>query len=262
MSDKLKNYLGIAVIISILVLSFSAWSYTRSYSKSIEPSSFRSFSVSGEGKVITVPDVAEFTFSVVTEGGTDIAGLQSDNTKKINQAIAFVKSNGVDVKDIKTQSYNLTPRYQYYSCPGPIRSGNGGVEPCPPPEIVGYTIIQVVLVKVRDFTIIGGILAGIVENGVNIVSQLNFTIDDPDQPQNEARAEAIVKAKEKAKSIAKTAGFNLGRLLSISESGRTPPPVFFRESALGMGGDSVSAPTIEPGSQEVVVNVTLSYEIK
>ncbi len=258
MSDKLKNYLSIAVIISILVLAFSAWSYTRSYSKSIEPSSFRSFSVSGEGKVVTVPDVAEFTFSVVTEGGTDIAGLQSDNTKKVNQAIAFVKSKGVDVKDIKTQSYNLTPRYQRYSCPRVALEA----EPCPPPEIVGYTIAQTTLVKVRDFTVIGDILAGIVENGVNVVSQLNFTIDDPDQPQNEARAEAIVKANKKAKSIAKAAGFRLGRLLSISESGGVPLPVFFRESALGMGGVSVSSPTIEPGSQEVVVNVTLSYEIQ
>ncbi|MCP6720050.1 MAG: SIMPL domain-containing protein [Patescibacteria group bacterium] len=256
MSDKLRNYLGIAVIISILVLASSAWSYTRSYSKSIEPSSFRSFSVSGEGKVITVPDVAEFTFSVVTEGETDIAGLQDENTGKVNQAIAFVKSSGVDDKDIKTQSYNLTPRYQRYSCPRAAVEA----EPCPPPEIVGYTITQTILVKVRDFTVIGNILAGVVQSGANTVSQLNFTIDDPDQFQSEARAEAIAKANEKAKSIAKAAGFRLGRLLSISESGRTPPPVFFREAALGVGG--AVTPDIEPGSQEVVVNVTMSYEIE
>ena len=257
MKENIKNYLGVAIIIAILVVAVSAWSYVRSYSKSIEPSSFRSFSVSGEGKVITVPDVAEFTFGVVTEGGTDIAGLQDENTGKTNQAIAFVKSNGVDAKDIKTQSYNLTPRYQRFSCPRAALEA----EPCPPPEIVGYTITQSVLVKVRDFTTIGNILAGVVRSGANTVSQLNFTIDDPDQPQSEARAEAIAKANEKAKSIAKAAGFRLGRLLSISESGRTPPPIFFREAALGVSA-APAAPTIEPGSQEVVVNVTLSYEIQ
>lgn len=257
MTEKVKNYLGIVLIISILVVAFSAWKYVRYYGQSIEPSSFRSFSVSAEGKVVAVPDVAEFTFSVITEGGTDIASLQGENTEKTNQAIAFVKSNGVDAKDIKTRSYNLTPRYQRFSCPRAL----GEVEPCPPPEIVGYTITQAVLVKVRDFTTIGTILAGVVQGGANTVSQLNFTIDDPDEPQGEARTEAITKAKEKAKSIAKVAGFRLGRLLSISESGRTPPPIFFREAALGVSA-APAVPAIEPGSQDVVVNVTLTYEIQ
>jgi len=258
MSTKIKNYLGVALVIAVLVTAFAAWNYSSSYSRSIEPSSFRSFSVSGEGEVVVIPDVAAFTFSVVTEGGTDIASLQSENTEKMNGAIQFVKSNGVDDKDIKTKNYNLTPRYQYFSCP---RLQTGEVEPCPPPEIVGYTITQGVQVKVRDFTKIGIVLAGVVENGANTVSQLNFTIDDPEQVQAEARTEAIEKAKAKAKSVAKAAGFSVGRLLSVSESGPGFSPVVFREfAALSVSG--AAAPTIEPGSQDVTVKVTLTYEIR
>jgi uncharacterized protein len=255
MSEKTKNYLGVAVIISILIVAVSAWSFSRSYSRSIEPSSFRSFSVSGEGEVVAVPDVAEFSFSVITQGGTNIAELQSTNTEETNAAIDFVKSQGVEARDIKTREYNLEPRYQFFSCPR-----DGG--PCPPPEIVGYTITQTVLVKVRDFTKIGDILGGVVDAGANSVSQLNFTIDEPEEIQNQAREEAIEQAKEKAKSIAKAAGFSLGRLLSISESGGvTPPPIVFRESALSVDSGAF-APTIEPGSQEVTVRVTLTYEIR
>ncbi len=262
MTEKIKNYLGVAIIATILIVAGSAWKYVRYYGQSIEPSSFRSFAVSGEGKVVAIPDVAQFSFSVVTEGGKDIAKLQKENTEKVNSAINFVKSSGVQAKDIKTSGYNLNPRYQNYSCPVLL----GGIEEnrvCPPPEIVGYTITQTILVTVRDFGKVGEILGGVVEKGANSVSQLNFTIDDPTAVQNDAREEAIAKAKEKAKAIAKAGGFGLGRLLSIDEGGYTPVPYYARAD-IGFGGalEKAAPPSIEPGSQDVTVTVSLRYEIR
>lgn len=254
-NENIKGYLYIALIVALLVASFSVWSYVNSYGKSIQPSSFRSFAVTGDGKAVGVPDVAVFNFSVITEGGKDVGALQTQNTENANKAIAFVKSDGVDPKDIKTSSYRIDPRYQYSSC-----GKDGGV--CPPPEIVGYTITQSVEVKIRDFSKIGGILSGVVKNGANSVSGFQFTIDDPTKVESEARAEAIEKAKAKAEAVAEAGEFSLGRLLSIDEGGNYPRPIYY-ESAAGMGAATKSAaPTIEPGSQEVDVTVTLRYEIK
>lgn len=262
MNQKIRDYVGIALIIAMLVVAAAAWQFVAAYGKQIQPSSFRSFSVSGEGKVVAVPDVAEFTFSVVTQGGTGIAALETQNTDAVNKAIAFVKSEGVDQKDIETQNYDLSPRYQYYNCAHPESS----VQPCPPPDIVGYTITQTVQVKVRDFTKIGDIFSGVVKSGANTVSQLSFTIDDPTSVQDEARAQAIAKAKAKAQSVADAGGFSLGELLSINESGAPGPMPMYAydsKSVLGMGGASVSAaPSIQPGSEDVVVDVTMTYEIR
>lgn len=260
--EKTKRYLYIAIIVGVLVVAFSTWSYVSSYADSIQPGSFRSFSVSGEGKVVAVPDVAQFDFSVVTEGGKDLGSLQAENTKKVNTAIDFVKSKGVDVKDIKTQNYSISPRYQTYNCYRPLELS---VQPCPPAEIVGYSVSQNVQVKIRDFAKIGDILGGVVNAGANAVSQLQFTIDDPEAVRAEARTEAIAKAKVKAKLMARAGDFGIGRLLGIDESGQ--PPIYY---AYGMGGDlmmkensiAVPAPTIQPGSQDVTVNVTLRYEIR
>lgn len=257
MTEKVKNYLGVAIIIALLAFAFAVLSYVNAYSKSIEPSSFRSFSASGEGKVVAIPDVAKFTFSVITEGGTDIAKLQKENTDKVNKAITFIKSKGIEAKDIKTESYNLNPRYQYFSCP---KAGG----PCPPAEVVGYTITQTLSVKIREFSKIGEVLSGVIQNGANSASELNFTIDDPTEVQNKARAEAIMKAKAKAKAIAEAGEFRIGRLLSINEGGYYPPIY----EKFGRGGDfagveaALPVPTIEPGSQDVIVNVTLQYEIE
>ncbi|MFA5954027.1 MAG: SIMPL domain-containing protein [Patescibacteria group bacterium] len=259
MNSKIRDALGVVLILSLLAVSVGVIGYVKTYSRVSEPTSFRSFSVNATGKAVAVPDVAKFTFSVITEGGKDVADLQKKNTEKTNATISYLKEQGLDAKDIRTSGYNIYPRYQYYPC--------NGVGPCKAPDITGYSVSQSVEVKVRDFSKAGTVLSGVVSKGANSVSDLNFTTDDPTAVQDEARAEAIQKAKVKAESIAKAGGFRIGRLLSIDESngGNTPQPY-----AYGMGGgvggggaDKVAAaPTIEPGTQDVNVTVNLQYEIK
>lgn len=259
--DKAKEVMYAAIIIALMAGAYAAISFVNSYSRSIQPSSFRSFSVFGEGKVIAIPDVAQFSFGVIIQGGKDIAKIQKENTDKVNKAIEFLKSKNVDSKDIKTQNYSLDPQYQYYEC----RFAAGETKPCPPPVIVGYSISQNVSIKVRDFSKIGDTLSGVIQNGANSVSQLSFIIDDSNELKNQARAEAIEKAIKKAKSIAKAGGFELGRLLSIEEGGYNPQSIYSYAKGMGMGSvsaDSASVPSIEPGSQEININVNLKYEIK
>jgi len=257
--SRLKNILAGAGVVALAVFAYAAIVYVQAYSRAIEPSSFRSFSVSGEGKIVAIPDVAQFTFSVIVEGGTDIAQIQNENVEKTNNAIKFVKSRSVEDKDIKTQGFTISPRYQHFSCPR-----DGGI--CPPSEITGYSVTQTVQIKVRDFAAIGDIIAGVVDNGANSVSRLSFTIDNPEELQVQAREEAIHKAQKKADEIAKAAGFRVGRLLSLQEGGGFIPTSFFTErDAFGIGGavpQAASSPTIEAGSQEVTITVTLRYEIQ
>jgi len=263
MNTRIKDALAVALIAGIVLFGYVAWRYVDAYSKSIEPASFRSFSVSAEGEIVAIPNIAQFTFSVITQGGPNITNLQTQNIEKTNNAVAFVKSQGVEEKDIKTQNFSLDPRYQYYNCAS-NRALLEGAEACPPPDIVGYTITQTVQVKVRDFTKVGTIVSGVVEHGANSVSQLSFTIDNPDMLESEARTSAIQKARGKAEAVAKAGGFRVGRLLSIYESGG-PIPVFNEKTDFGRGGAVPSVaptPTIEPGSREVKVSVTLQYEIQ
>lgn len=268
METKIKNYLGIAAIIVLFAFALAALSYVNTYSKSVQPSSFRSFTVSGEGKVVAVPDVAQFSYQVITQGGTNVAALRQENTKKSNDIIQFLKDNGVDKKDIQTTGLMIQPRYQTYACDyRSITPGGSVPQPCPPASIVGYEIIQSVSVKIRDFEKSGTILGGIADKGANSVSQLNFTVDDPTKLQDQARTDAIAKAKEKASAIAKAGGFGLGKLLNIQE-GYSPTPYFYSKDAFGRGGEGVpapamaEAPVIEPGSQEIRVSMTLTYEIQ
>lgn len=254
MDKKIKNYLGISIIAVLFIFIAVSAAYVYFYSKSVAPSSYRSFSVSGEGKVVIVPDIARFSFSVITEGGLGVADLQLTNTTKANKVLEFLAAQKIDKKDIKTEGYSLSPRYQYFDCK------KNGV--CPPAEIVGYSVSQTVSVKIRDFTKIGELLSGVVSNGANSVSDLTFTVDDLVAVQNEARQEAIKQAKEKAESIAKAGCFHIGKLLSVQEGGLYMPMYDTVGYGRGGGAESAAAPAIEPGSQEITVSMNLSFEIR
>ena len=252
--EKIKNIVSTLVVIAVLVVAYSAYSYSKTYSDSMM---LRSFSVTGEAKVNAVPDVAEVNLGVVTEGGSDVSKLQEQNTAKMNKIIDYLKGQKIEAKDIKTTGYNLEPRYQYSVC-------RGG-EVCPPPAIVGYTVRQNATVKIRDFKIIGKVLQGVVTNGANSVSQLNFTFDDMDSLLGQVKGEAVKKAQLKAEALAKTAGFRLGSLLSIEDNGMPYQPVYGMGGAvdMAMAKSSIApAPAIEPGSQDLTASVVLRYGIK
>ncbi|MAF36604.1 hypothetical protein CL622_05810 [archaeon] len=251
MNTKIRDYLGISGIIAMLLVAIASVNFVNVYDKSIEPSSFRSFVVSAQGEAVAIPDIAEFSFSVITEGGKDITTLQTKNSESVNRAIEYIKNQGVDEDDIRTISYNVNPRYERVVC----RTGA-----CPPAQIAGTTVTQSVSVKARDLSKAGVLLAGVVDNGANSVSGLTFTVDDLTEIQNEARAEAFKKAKEKAKDIAKAGDFKVGRLLAVDENVPGFSPIAF-----GRGGAvslESAVPNIQPGSEEISVTINLTYEIQ
>jgi uncharacterized protein YggE len=248
-NESIKKYIGYSVVVVLLTFAIASLSFAFSYPGSTTETG--TFSVSGEGNAIVIPDIAVINFSIVSEGGDDISVVQNENTLKSNQAISFLKDQGIDSKDIKTINYSLRPRYEFPNCKSGQRCER---------QLVGYTITNSIQTKIRNFDLIGGTLTGLVSKGVNNLSSVNFSIDDPEEAQNEARVEAIKQAQSKARSTAKAGGFRLGRLLNVSENGVNPPVMFraFAESA----DTSSATPTIEPGSEEVKVTVNLTFEIR
>lgn len=206
-------------------------------------------SVSGEGKVFAKPDVALVSFGVTTQGRTTAEAIK-DNTEKMNAIIQAVKDLGVEEKDIQSTNYNLYPQYNYTEISGR--------------KFEGYTLDQNIQVKIRDFSKTGDVLSKATEKGANVVGSLQFTIDNPEQLRQEARAKAIEQAKENAQNLAKVSGIKLGKLINVYEN-YNPSPMLFKDVAIGMGGaspESAPAPTIQPGQQEINVTINLTYQVK
>ena len=66
----------------------------------------RTLTVSAQGKTTATPDLAEISFSVVSQG-KDPNALNADNNQKMSAVINFVKSLDVASSDIATTNYDL-----------------------------------------------------------------------------------------------------------------------------------------------------------
>lgn len=259
--DNYKKWFWSSAILSVLVLALSAWIYASSYSKMVQPGAYRNFAVSAESRVTAKNDIAEFSYGVLIEGGKDISQIKKQSDELTAKIQKTLKDEGVDLKDVKTVSYNLEPRYQNYNC---AVSLNSEAAPCKPAEIVGYTLSQTDLVKIRDLSKVDKIVSGVVAGGANNVSQLTFTVDDQTALKTQAKAEAIKKAIEQAKVLASAGGFKIGKIISIDEVGVSPVAYDRAMEYSGMMAKAVT-PTVSSlnsGSGEIVSSVIVRFEIK
>lgn len=204
------------------------------------------FDVTGEGKVSVKPDVASVNVGIRSQGSTVKIAQDQINTV-INKVSQAVKSLGVDAKDIQTTNYSIYPDYDY--------SGSSQ-------RIKGYSASTNLSAKVRNTDKVNSVIDAATSNGANEISGINFEVDDKTKAENEAREKAVADAKSKAENAAKIAGFKLGRIVNYSENfGDFPRPIPMR--AMALENKAQGSPTqVEPGSTEVNVTVTLSYEIQ
>ncbi len=212
--------------------------------------------VTGTGEVFAVPDIATFTYTV-DEEGKDVAEANNKSSAKNNAVMKYLKDNGIEDKDIKTEGYNANPKYDYnqivcikYPCPSSS------------PKLVGYEVTQTVSVKVRNTDKAGDILSGVGALGVSTISSLSFTIDNEDAIKAEARTKAIEDAKAKADLLAKNLGVKILGVSGFYEdaSGTNPYPVAYAMDAK-MASAPV-APDIAKGQNKVTITVNVTYRIK
>lgn len=207
--------------------------------------------VSDTGEIYVKPDLALTTFSVTNEAKTVTEAINK-NTEKMNAVIGFIKDQGVEEKDLKTTTFNIYPRYEWYE--------KIGIPPYPQGRrvLVAYEVRQSLEVKIRDMEKIGDIIQGATDSGANQVGDLQFTVDNLDEFRKQAREQAIEKAKAKAGELASQLEVNLVRITNFSESG-VVPRYYELEKAVGMGVEEV--PQIETGENKIEVTVTITYEI-
>lgn len=218
-------------------------------------------SFSGEGKIFAVPDIAAVSFSIITESPTSKVA-QDQNSEKSEKIVKFLKNQNIEDKDIKTTSYSIYPQYSY---PKPLPLG---IESATYPEyypsnpkITGYQVNQSFELKIRNLEKVSAMLDGLVTAGANNIQNLGFQVDNEDKLKEQARELAIKDAKEKAGALKKQLGIRLGKIVNYNEGGYYP--VYFKAEALdnrdGVGSGGPSVPT---GENEIVVQVTITYQIK
>lgn len=204
--------------------------------------------ISATGEVTRVPDLAIISAGVQTLQPTASAAIE-ENAARMERVRAALKRAGIDDKDIQTSTISLNPEYQY--------------DQNKPPRLTGYRATNTVNVKFRDLKRSGAILDALVAEGSNQISGPNLTIDKPEAAYDEARVKAIAAGRARAELYARALGKRVVRLLTVSESGgyQMPPPMPVAYER-GMAAQAVAKTEIDPGTQQLQVTLSMSFELQ
>lgn len=253
--DKRFKVLALLVLVTA-VLALGAYSYYTIKQSKYVYTGPNTVSVTGHGEVFAKPDIATFNFSVMVEADNAVSA-QEQSAQTINKITSYLKEQGVEDKDVKTLSYDVSPKYEYSSMPCTQYY-------CPPGQskLVGYTANQTIEIKVRDTAKAGDLISGVGGQGATNVSGLTFKIDDDEALKRQAREMAIKDAKENAEKLADDLDVRLVRFMNFWEE--TNPYPYYG----GMGGEMMAqdayktAPALPTGENTITSNVTLVYEIR
>lgn len=204
--------------------------------------------ISATGTVSRVPDLAIISAGVVTRASTATAAI-AENAARMERVRAALKRAGIEDRDIQTSSINLNPDYRY--------------QDNQPPVLTGYQASNNVSIKFRDIRNSGRILDALVAQGANQINGPSLTIDKPEAAYDEARTRALAVGRARAELYARSLGMRVARLLSVSESGGfSRPPMPYAADAIQVTGARVSKTEIDPGSQDLEVSLSMSFELQ
>jgi uncharacterized protein len=234
------KYLALSIIF-ILALALSGCSV-----KLTQPATPPTLNVNGSAQVTLAPDIAYISIGVHTQNA-DANEAVSSNATQSQKVMDALKAMGIDVKDIRTNNYSITPQQQ---------TDDKGQ-----PTGMLYVVDNTVYVTLRDLTKIGDVLGVATQAGANNIYGIQFDIADKNTALADARKSAVENAHQQAEELAQAAGVKLGSVQSINYYNNYPVPAM----AEGKGGGTLASPAISvpitPGQLTFTVDVNIVYAI-
>ena len=239
------------IILAILLFFFTLFIYTKLAGpipfliNSYVTSKNDLFQSLGQGSVSQAPDIVTISLGV-TKSSSTVSDAQNQTNKAINSVLENLKNLGISEKDLKTTNYSVNPNYNFE-----------GIQ-----KISGYTVTQNIELKIKDINNTNKAIDAITANGGNLIGQVQFGFDDKTKAklEDKARKEAVKNAKEKAQSLANSAGIRLGKIINVTESqDNFPRPIPFESAKAGIR--ETPSTDITPGENSIKISVTLTYEI-
>ena len=189
--------------------------------------------VMGTGHVEAVPDQAEFSLGVTTKGATAQVALR-ENAGQMHRLIAALKAAGVAEKDLKTQDVYVSPEY----------------------ERNGYTATNTVSARIRNLDRAGAILDAASRAGATNVYGPALTRADRNGFEQKALERAVDNARMRARTLARAAGVDVGRVASIVESTNGDYEYGMRAAA------TETKVPMEKGTEQITASVTVTFAIE
>lgn len=195
-----------------------------------------SITVQGTASVASVPDRAELSFGVESQGETAKAALAA-NAAEMRRVIAAVKAAGGTA--VTTQSVSLSPRYDEQT------------------QVQGFVATNAVAATIKEIAKAGALIDAAVGAGANQVYGPSLSRGDQGELYRDALEAAVADARASAQRLAAAASLSLGRITAIVEGGGSAPQPYAVADKAMEGGST----PIEPGTQRVTAVVSVTFAV-
>ncbi len=199
------------------------------------------------------PDTATLRF-YVENSGVNLSDLKEKNDKTVNTAINAIKAKLKPDESIKTIAFSVNNIYSYKD---KIRI------------FQKYEVKNGFEVKLKDLSKISEIIDIAMNNGIKNIGQLSFSVADGEKACNDAMAEAIKIAKNRAQYLSQSSGNQLLKVKSINpycSLNNNVVPRYYSNAMLSKAQDSsegaATVDVIEPGTINIRAGVNMTYYLK
>jgi hypothetical protein len=202
--------------------------------------------ISATGTIESAPDMATIGTGVQTQAAT-AAEATAANAARMERLLAALARAGVARKDIQTSSISLSPQYDYDT------ARNGGQ-----PRFIGYQASNQLSVAVRTIGKTGALIDALVAAGATNINGPSFGLQDDAPVLDQARAQALLRARERALFYARQSGYANVRLVSISEGDEGPARPMPMMAMKAMDRET----PVEAGQIDTSVSLTVRYALE
>lgn len=229
-----------ALLVALAAYVFGARTSTVAAAPAADADLRSTVTVLGDGRVVVQPDVATVSFGVEATGQT-FEAAQADASTRMQAVIDALINQGVPREEITTTRLSASPIY----------------DPRDHTTIQGYRANNSVQAKIRDLDRVGSIVDAVTAAGANRVDGVSFAVEQLEAPKGQARALAVQNARAKADQLAGLTGMRVTGVKAIEEADATSTPV--RPQPMTARSEAAAAPPVEPGTQEVRTQVSITY---
>lgn len=233
-------------VVSVLV--FAACGGDDGETVVVNGSSSRGVTVQATGIAMAVPDAVRMNFIVTVLADTSENALAkaSEAADKVRAALT---DNGIDEKDLSTQSVSVYPEYNY---------PQSGVQ-----TLTGYRASQMFEVLIEQADTAGAVVDSVVAAGGDLVQIGSVTpiVLETSDSANKARTDAIANALVKAEDYAKLLDIELGNVEYITEISAPTggEPIF---GGNDKAGSPEASTRINLGELQITVTVEIRWSLK
>lgn len=208
-------------------------------------------SVRAEAEVRVQPNRAALSLAVIHRV-KDLQAGREYMQKTLQNLENFLKQQGTQAKNFQIQQIRITPLY---------RTGGVSETKTLQTDEPQYEFEQSFTVTLEDVSAYEGLLYGLLQRGVNRVTDVEFYSSEIRKYRDQARLNALKAAQEKAAQLARAAGVETGRILSLEE---TSSPAYFLSASNAVQNAFFPETETELGTGLISLKaaVSVSYEIK